>query len=100
MKELAKSLALVGALYAAFTGGVAVLIVMEDSPPAVTEDSPGWDCLRQGNVTCRIDGVLATSIDDLPTDPYDRCLYLLGISERVGGIGYDDSMCETIREER
>lgn len=56
--------------------------------PAVTEDSPGWDCLRQGNVTCRIDGVLVTSLEGMPDDPYGRCVFLLGISERVGGMAF------------
>lgn len=74
-------------------GALAFAIALASSRPAMSEDSAGWDCLRQGNVTCRIDGVLVTSIDDMPSDPYERCVYLLGISERVGGIGYADEIC-------
>lgn len=80
-------------------GALAFTIALAANGPAVSEDSLGWDCLRQGNVTCRIDGVLVTSIDDMPTDPYDRCVYLLGISERVGGIGYAN-VCDSIGENR
>lgn len=68
---------------------------------AVTEDSPGWDCLRQGNVTCRVDGVLVTSLEGLPADPFARCMFLLDIGRRVDpdGLTYVDTVCEPIRSQ-
>lgn len=71
------------------------------APRAVTEDSPGWDCLRQGNATCRIDGVLMTSLEGMPSDPFGRCVFLLGISRRVDpdGLTYVDQACEPIRQQ-
>lgn len=64
----------------------------------ITEDDPRWDCLRMGNVTCRIDGVLMTSIEDMPgvEVPYDRCLFLLAISARVSEFEYDASACDDV----
>lgn len=66
---------------------------------AVTEDDPGWDCLRQGNVTCKVDGVLVTSLEGLPADPFARCVFLLDIGRRVDpdGLTYVDSVCDPIR---
>lgn len=71
------------------------------SATAVTEDSAGWDCLRQGNVTCRIDGVLVTSLEGLPSDPFARCVFLLEISRRVDpdGLTYADTVCGPIRQQ-
>lgn len=69
-------------------------------PPAViTEDDPGWDCVRQGNRTCRIRGVLVTSIDDMPSDPFARCVFLMDIPGRIDpdGLTYADTVCEPIR---
>ena len=66
-----------------------------------TEDSTGWDALRMGNRAGVVDGVLVVAVDDMPTDPYDRCMYLLAISERLGGLPYDTAMlCEPIGENR
>lgn len=66
---------------------------------AVTEDSPGWDCLRQGNVTCRVDGVLVTSLEGLPADPFGRCVFLLEIVKRIDpdGVTYADGVCGPVR---
>ena len=67
----------------------------------ITEDSNGWDALRMGNRAGVVDGVLVVAVDDMPTDPYDRCMYLLAISERLGGLPYDTAeLCEPIRENR
>jgi hypothetical protein len=81
-------------------GATSVPSVPVASVPAMSEDSPGWDCLRQGNVTCRIDGVLVTSIEGMPDDPYLRCVFLLGISARVGGVDYSDDVCTPIAGQR
>lgn len=81
-------------------GGTVASLVTRPAP-APSEDSPGWDCTRQGNRTCRIDGVLMTSIDDLPADPFARCVYLLDIGRRIDpdALTYVDTVCEPIREQ-
>lgn len=67
----------------------------------ITEDSPGWDALRMGNRAGIVGGVLVVAVDDMPADPYDRCMYLLSISGRLGGLPYDTAMlCEPIKENR
>lgn len=69
-------------------------------PPAVaTEDDPGWDCLTQGNRTCRVGGVLVTSLDDMPplSMPYERCIYLLKLSERLDpDFEFSITLCDSI----
>lgn len=64
----------------------------------ITEDDARWDCLRMGNLTCRVDGVLMTSIEDMPgvEAPYDRCLFLMAISARVSEFGYAPELCEPV----
>lgn len=64
----------------------------------ITEDMPGWDCLRMGNRTCRVGGVLMTSIEDMPppSDPYGQCLYALEIPSRVGGVEFSTEMCSPV----
>lgn len=66
---------------------------------AKTEDDAGWDCARQGNLTCRIDGVLMTSVEGMPADPYGRCVFLLRIAERVDpeGVAFSDQVCGPVR---
>lgn len=68
--------------------------------PAISEDSPGWDCVAQGNRTCRVAGHLVTSVDGLPRDPYGACLYLLGIHERLGRIKFSADVCARIADNR
>ncbi len=62
---------------------------------------PEWDCVRMGNRTCRIGGVLMTSIDDMPSDPFARCVYLMDIPRRIDpdGLTYVDTVCEPIRQQ-
>ena len=74
-------------------------VTSDRSVPAITEDSPGWDGLRQGNRTAQIDGVLVTSLEGMPppSDPYGRCVWLLSLPERL----LEPSLtpvCESIRE--
>ena len=73
-----------------------------DAVVASTEDSPGWDCLRRGNVTCRIDGVLVTSLEGMPSDPFGRCVFLLEISKRLDpdGVSYADTVCGPVRAQQ
>lgn len=85
-------------------GTVASLAMSPEGHPAtgvITEDDPRWDCVRMGNRTCRINGVLMTSIDDMPTDPIGRCVYLMDIPRRIDpdGLTYVDSVCEPIRQQ-
>jgi len=105
----------VGAVTAvlAFTAGIVFATLAPDAPgvpapgvpapastPAVTEDSPGRDCLRQGNLTCRINGVLVTSLEGMPSDPYERCGFLLKIPARLGELSYADTVCSPIASQR
>lgn len=77
-------------------------IFVPADPPTVImpqEDDPAWDCARHGNQTCSVDGVLMTSVDGLPSDPFDRCVFLLRIAERVDpdGVAFSDQVCGPIR---
>lgn len=60
----------------------------------------GIDCLRSGQTVCMVDGVMVANLRDLPTDPYDRCLYLLSLSTLSGGVDMAAETCETIEENR
>lgn len=77
-----------------------VAMFTPDSGPIRSEEDPRWDCLTMGNRACRIDGHLVVNIDDMPEEPYARCLYLLDISSRLGGIEYTPENCALIGENR
>lgn len=95
-------------LIAAITGMTLVMLgglvaeALKPNAPVITEDSAGWDCLRQGNVTCEVDGVLVTSIEDMPpaSDVLGRCEWLLSLPERVLEPGYAPELCEPVAQNR
>lgn len=66
----------------------------------ITRQPDGIDCLRSGQAVCMVDGVMVANLRDLPTDPYDRCLYLLSLSTLSGGVDMAAQTCETIEENR
>lgn len=68
------------------------------TPVIRTEDALDWSCVREGNVTCSVDGVLVTSLADMPpvSQPFERCVYLLMISERVDAFEYSTTLCDPI----
>lgn len=82
--------------------GAMVSDALKSAAPVVTEDSAGWDCLRQGNVTCEVDGVLVTSLEDMPpaSDVLGRCEWLLKLPERLLEPGYAPEMCEPVAQNR
>lgn len=81
-------------------GTALIMSTISSTPAVVTEDMPEWDCLTMGNRACVIRGHLVVNIDDMPTDPYERCEYLLGISARLGGIDYTPEVCAGVAENR
>lgn len=73
------------------------------SSPAPSEDSPGWDGLRQGNHVARVDGLLLFNLDSLSGDPYADCLSLLDLwqlttPDHAGFVSAD--LCEPVYANR
>lgn len=88
--------------------GIAVLAtalrdVTEVKGIAVTEDSPAWDGLHQGNCVARTDEGLLFNLDCLTGDPGQDCETLLGLWE-LGGrdrAGFaTPELCEPVRVNR
>lgn len=66
------------------------------TPPAPSV--PTLACNRLSDDTCT-EG-LWVDVTDMPTDPYEQCLYLLSIPQRVGQNGLAPELCEPVRDVR
>lgn len=88
-----------------FSLGLATLVALLMVPlftgfaqPAPAPSLPASVCVRLADDTCT-EG-LWIDVTDMPTDPYEQCLYLVQLPQRVGQNGLAPELCEELMGQR